>query len=106
METVRALQKDQGAVLLELSEYHGRALIAVLENRLSLEEAVLRGGPFSRLLSNYVASIFHEWRVRLFHYRLLLIVSYVAGTEGSPGWERAANGNYVFGFLQMRRTAP
>ena len=105
METVRALHKDQGAVLLELPEYHARALIRVLENRISLEEAVLRGGPPSRLLSNYVSSIFLEWRVRLFHHRLLPIVRYVAGTDGSPGWEKAANGNYVFGFLQMRRAA-
>jgi hypothetical protein len=105
METVRALHKDQGAVLLELPEYHARALIRVLENRISLEEAVLRGGPFSRLLSNYMSSIFLEWRVRLFHHRLLPIVRYVAGTDGSPGWEKAANGNYVFGFLQMRRAA-
>ena len=105
METVRALHKDQGAVLLELSEYHSRALIAVLENRISLEEAVLRGGPFFRLLTNYIRSNFLEWRVRLFHHRLLPIIRYVADTEGSPGWERAANGNYVFGFLQTRPAA-
>jgi hypothetical protein len=99
--TVCALHSEQGAVLLELGEYHARPLISLLENRLVLEDAVRGRTSFLTLLAAYLRAGMLNWRIRLFHSRLIPIIDHIARTNGSPGWEQDGNGDYVFGILEI-----
>jgi hypothetical protein len=98
---VHALHSEQGAVLLELGAYHAHPLISLLESRLVLEDAVRGRTSFLTLLRAYFRAGMLKWRIRLFHRRLIPIIDHITRTNGSPGWEQDANGNYVFGILQI-----
>jgi hypothetical protein len=98
---VCALHSEQGAVLLELGEYHARPLISLLENRLALADAVRGRTSFLTLLGEYFRAGMLKWRIRLFHSRLIPIIDHIARTNGSPGWEQDGDGKYVFGILQI-----
>lgn len=84
----------------ELARWHAKPLIALLENQVQVRFALAADVRAKWTTPIIVASFIHHLRMKLFHPRLVHLLSYSYATDTNPGWSEEADGRYyLFTFL-------
>jgi hypothetical protein len=97
--SLKAMHQEQGVVLVELGRWHAKPFIELLDNRVHLRFATAAPVTAKWAMPILIASFLHHFRMKLFHSRLVHLLSYINVTDSNPGWAEEANGKYLFTFL-------